>query len=396
MACEDQTIRILDTQHMTWMDCTTQPSLDPRCLPFPPVEQMAERLAELHRGEHPGVDAIAGQLRDGGIPVLGLLHRNHAPFGWITDRLSYSGGHLVLVHRPVVGLFVRRSWLHVWKLEGQGQDMRARHLYTMDLVGDCSPAEQGVTELPPTQVGNSVVSSSAKDMVVARDGVFYVIRESKENGVSYFIQSFDVGTGNCVATTTIVMPQGPPGGKQPKYTTVKLFLSDNYLWFSRNVEEDGPFPGIGLGLYSFDRTNLSQQKCFLPCFEEGEIWVNMPRVVGNNKWILTRRWTEDFYRKVRINEEGVLIEEGPIKFGGRDEVKFASGNRVFVEHPDEEGDIRLDEYDVVMGEKSRTLSTGVPRQDHMVASVQSNGSAIFCMISAIGPSTNHVIQTFLV
>jgi hypothetical protein len=128
------------------------------------------------------------------------------------------------------------------------------------------------------------------------------------------------------------------------------------------------------------------------------MWVNMPRVVGGNtyKWILTRRFTEDFFRKYRITDEGVVTEEGHIKFGGREQVKFASGNSLFVENADEEGDIRLDECDVATGKKSRTLSMGIPREGHNVASVQSDGSAIYCMMTADGSSANHVIQTFLV
>jgi len=214
--------------------------------------------------------------------------------------------------------------------------------------------------------------------------------------VSYLIQSFGVGTGNCLASQIIRMPQAPPGANQPQYTTDTLRISGDFLLLCRNVEEEGPFPGIGLGVYTFRRTNLLQT-CFLRCFEEGEFRLNVDISKQSEKWILYIRIGEGFQRKILIDDAGVLTpEDRRITFAHRNEVKLARDNRVFVEHPDEEGDIRVDEFDVATGEKIRTIWTGVPRENgRMLASVLSNGIKVFCIISHHTGSADNIIQSFL-
>jgi len=407
MACSsDNALRILDTQQRKWVDVVVAPAggslLDPQRVPFPPTDSVAERLVALLPDPHPSAETLAAVLRDAGNALLGQLLQNWNRFFWITDRLFYSEGHLVLHQDPHSSLFINCNWLHVWKLEGQGENVTARHLYTKDLKGNCSsitpPQEPGTTEAasPPPDFPPAV-----KSVAVAPDGMFYLLREAPETdhaGVSYLIQSFDVRTGNCLANKTLRMPPSPPGANRPRYTNDTLRISGDSLWLSRHVEEEGPFPGIGLGVYSFARTtNLLQQMCFLPCFEEGEIQINEDRSrQSTEKWMLSCRVSEGFYRKIVIDGSGVLThEDRRITFGDREEVKLARDNRVFVEDPDEGGDIRLDEYDVVTGDKIRTISTGVPREGHMVASVLCNGIEIFCVISAHAGSTNNVIQSFL-
>jgi len=163
----------------------------------------------------------------------------------------------------------------------------------------------------------------------------------------------------------------------------------------RNVEEERPFPGIGLGVYAFCRTNLLQT-CYLRCFEEGEVRLNVDSSRKTDKWILYYDFRKGFHRKITINGAGVLTpDDRQITFALRNEVRLARDNRVFVEHPDEEGDIRMDEVDVATGEKIRTIWTGVPRDGHMIASVLSNGIKVFCIISAHAGSTDNIIQSFL-
>ena len=53
---------------------------------------------------------------------------------------------------------------------------------------------------------------------------------------------------------------------------------------------------------------------------------------------------------------------------------------MFVENPDEEGNIRVDEFDVETGKK-HTNWTGVPEDGKMLASVLSNGIKVFCIFS---------------
>lgn len=299
-------------------------------------------------------------------------------FGWITDRLAYSNDHLLVFQK---GLGRGGGWVHVWKLEQAREDegVRASHVYTKSTL-----IPQGC---------------SSVESVVARDGVFYVVATAELTHT--VLQSFDVVTGDLIGSKTIPMPQGPPGSMRPHYVVCEPFLSGNHLWFIRHVEEAGPFPGFGLGLYRFDRATL-QQTGFLPCMEEGELWINMPRQKEREtNWLLTHCFSDnssrDSFCKCTINEAGELTkEQEPVVFGSRNEVLLASGNRVIVEHPDEEGEIQFDEYDIETGKKIRTLSTGVPRRDHMVASIQSNGSTTFCIISETGPNASrHVIQPFL-
>jgi len=400
MACSDNSLRILVTPQMQWMDVAGG-SLDPQRVPFPPIYSIAERLAVLRGGDHNAVTIAAVLRGQENNAVLGQLLQNWNGFSSIHDRLFYSEGHLVLHQKPISSLFINCSWLHVWKLEGQGGSMSAQHLYTKDLKGNCSYARQepGTATSSPPPDGNAFVDSEVKSVAVSHDGMFYFLRQVQEAdhaGVSYLIQSFDVGTGNCLASKTIRMPPSPPGANKPRYTTDILRISGDYLWFSRHLEEGGSFPGIGLGVYSFIRTNLLQT-CYLPCFEEGETQFNEDwSTQSTSEWTLYCRIGEGIERKILINGAGVLTDEDrQITFGDRQEVRLARGNRVFVEHPDEEGDIRLDEYDVITGDKIRTFTTGVPRRGHTVASVLCNGIEIFCVISAHAGSTNHVIQSFL-
>lgn len=131
--------------------------------------------------------------------------------------------------------------------------------------------------------------------------------------VSYLLQSFDVATGNCVVTRAFSMPQVAPEVKDPPWCTdIDFFISGRYVWFTRQAVRQGLYRGIGFGVYSFYRDNLSQ-KCFLPCFEEEEVSIHMPRMYGksHNNWILARCFgsVDRVFQKISIDDEGNLMKE---------------------------------------------------------------------------------------
>ena len=287
--------------------------------------------------------------------------------------------------------------LHVWKLEGgQGgnEDMTARHIYGKYLNHeDFHPAPSAPLPGHATAFSREVIS-----LAVAKDGEFYMIRQEENAnhaaGVSYILQSFQVATGNRVTEQIIRMPATPRGLTPPRYTTKKLMISGDYLLLSHQVEVAGPFLGIGLGMYAFRRSDLSQT-CYLSCFEQGEVCINCDDSRQTDKWII---WSpfDRIWRKIQIDSAGVLsTAHGQVTFAGGDDVKLAWGDQVFVENSDEDGTVRLDQYNVATGAKIRTIATGVPGRGHMVASVLGHGKRVFCLISAIAPSTEHVIQSFL-
>ena len=401
MACgTDNLVRILDAQQMTWTDVAG--SLDPTRVPFPPTDAIAARLSELDFQHHRTADFYAAVLAAGGTDLLGQLLQNRGRFSWITDRLFYSKGHLVLCHRPIMDVFCRSNWLHVLKLEGQGANVDVTHLYSKDLKNYCPSTQDDAASAASLSQDNNIVdvSPSVKDVAVSQDGTLYFLRhvqEADRTNVSYLLQSVDVGTGFCLASQIIRMPQAPPGASQPRRTADTLLISGDYLLFCRRSEETRAFPGIGLGVYAFRRANLSQT-CYLRCFEEGEVALNMDDSGQTDKWIFYYDFHESApsIRKFWIDGSGILTHEDQrITFGDRNEIKFARGDRVFVENPDEKGGIFLDEFDVASGEKIRTISTGVPRNEHTLASVLSNGNKIFCIVSAHGGSDRNVIQSFL-
>jgi len=394
MACEsDNHVRILDAQQMTWTDVAG--SLDPTRVPFPPTDAIAARLSELDFEHHRTADFYASVLGAGGTDLLGQLLQNRGSFCWITDRLFYSKGHLVLRHSPNMDLFCRSDWLHVLKLEGEGANVHVTHLYSKDLKNYCPSTQDDAA------TAASLFSPYVKDVAVSQDGTLYFLRQAQEadqTNVSYLLQSVDIGTGNCLASQIIRMPQAPPGASQPRRTNDTLLFSGDYLLFCRSSEETRAFPGIGLGVYAFRRANLSQT-CYLRCFEEGEVALNMDDSGQTDKWIFYYDFHEraPSIRKFWIDRSGILTDEDQrITFRDWKEIKFARGDRVFVEIPDEEGCIFLDEFDAASGEKIRTISTGVPRNKHTLASVLSNGNKIFCIVSARGGRDRNVIQSFLI
>jgi hypothetical protein len=108
---------------------------------------------------------------------------------------------------------------------------------------------------------------------------------------------------------------------------------------------------------------------------------------------------EEFDRQISIDNNGVLTtaEDHNISYEeGLEEVMLTTANRVFVHNPaDEGGTFKLHEFDIATGTKVRTILTGVSLDDHMVASVVSNGNEVFVIIAAKAGGTNHVIQSFV-
>lgn len=394
MACGDNVIRILDTVQMSW---TVAGALTPDLIPFPPTKAIAEAfVAHVGHRQPPGiplsVEGVAAQLQAGGTALLGHLLNTWSRFCPYINHLFYSEGHLVLQHHPG-NIFGGCSWLHVWKLEGQGENISAQHLYTKDL--------------DKRYLGTAVISDypPVEDVAVAHDGAFYFLREiqsANDKNLSYLIQSFDVATGNCLATQILWIPQARPGENRPRYTTDYLLIMGDYLVLSRNVEEEGPFPGVGLGVYAFCRTNLSQTS-YLPCFEEGEISLNLLHQSGRNgKWILYRLALGEagVQRRIFIDRDGVLAhDDRQIRFQDREYVMLAGDKEVYVGNPDEDGIIRLDEFDIATGAKNRTIWTGLSTREGrwMLQTVLCNEVNIFCIFWKISGVTTrtHAIRTFL-
>lgn len=301
----------------------------------------------------------------------------HLRWSWISDSLFYSNGHLVL--RSGFGPHSDK-WVHVWKLEGEG-DVHIQYSYSMRFASD-----------------NTV---EVEDVVVAANGTMYILWKVSESAgyVRYLLKAFDVASGNTLTTRSIV-PFHASGAKRPSSPhriVSSLLISGNHLLLLRHVEENGPFPGIGQGVYTFSMTDDLKQTGFSPCFEEGEVYINHDKSKTTDKWLLYHNFGDESFRKISINADG-LVEEEPrhITFGPRNRVMLATADRVFVEHPDEKGSVELDEYDVATGEKVRTICTGVQRDTTtMVASVLSNGKEVFCVVCPNGWSMENIVQSFL-
>lgn len=177
-----------------------------------------------------------------------------------------------------------------------------------------------------------------------------------------------------------------------------LCISGNHLLRILLAKEQRRFANAGLGVYALNMDDYLSLTSFLPCFHNGECVINhrLDKSKQTPGWLLYHRTGNTSERKISISDQGILTAEPRgITLGERNEVKLATAMRAFVEHPNERGEVKLDEYNVAIGEKVRTLLTGIPRQDHMVASVLSNGKEVFCIISGFAGSQDHVIQSFL-
>ena len=310
---------------------------------------------------------------------------------WIFDYLFYSAGHLVMYERPIPGRNVRS--LHVWKLGGEENVNHVQLVYAVDL-------------------NNFASSFSVKDVAVAADGKFYILFRiltvGQDSGAeqdeqdSLLVQSYDVATGNRSASRVIPMKRAPGAATLPPRAPVcSLRVSGDHILVFRHVEEEQRFPLNGLGVYTLNRADDSLVvTSFLPCFERGEVLINEDRSKHTKRWIIVcevSAGTSNEHRKIAVNNDGTLTDcpRGMTWGSERNEIMLATDSRLFVEHSAEEGEVKLDEYDIATGEKVRTLSTGLPRSDHMVASVLSNGKEVVCLMSGGPGGRPNVIQTFL-
>jgi hypothetical protein len=298
-------------------------------------------------------------------------------------RLYFSDGHLVLYHEN------RRPRIYVWRLQEQEQPV-------LQYKGKRNLREH----------------SPVKDVAVSEDGVLYLLCSvQKQIGtdltVSYGIAAYQISTGYYLGqSTTLQMPQPPAGANLPMRTVDTLLVSGNHLLFIRHMEEEeeeGPFPNIGLGVYSYARNGLSLQ-CFLPCFEDGEYEMNpggpFNRHETSNKWIFYRHADEDHHRKLLIGDDGsITLDPGTMPWTHEFEVLLLTASRAIVWLPDErEGDICLYEYDSTTGEKLRVMNTKLARRDHRVDFVFTKGRELFCVLWSVDTRTRLIrncIQSFI-
>jgi len=296
-------------------------------------------------------------------PITGTLPRDPpVSVSCFLDRLYYSDGHLVLhCHPKHFGRAYGRS-VYVWKVEGEEYD-QAGFLYVKDLSRD--------------RTDRTGVDLSTKDNAVSSDGKMYFLLGGHRD--TMVIEEYEVATGNRLASSDIPMQQANPGRNIP--TVEWLTVSNNHLLLFRWSEESGIYPatGCGLGIYSISRDSLLETS-FLQYFEEdGGYLNNGSRPNQLDQWILFNQFSDDgnTNRKISIGSDGVLTPDPQrITYEGiRNEAKLLTSTSVFVEHPNEEGEIKLDENDIVTGKKVRTISTGVHRLEpgHSLASVHSNG-----------------------
>jgi len=253
------------------------------------------------------------------------------------------------------------------------------------------------------------VAGSVEDVTVAADGKFYLLsnipnvgQDSSAEQESLLVQSYDVATGNRSASRVIPMKRAPGAATLPPRSPVcNLRVSGDHILVFRHVEERQWYPGIGLGVYMLNRADDSLLvTSFLPCFERGEVSINEDRSKQTKRWIIFyehNAGTPNEITKILVNNDGtltVVCPRGMTRESEYQEIKLVTESRFFVD-PEEQGEVKFDEYDIATGEKVRTLSTGLPRSDHLVASVLSNGKEVVCSMSGGPGGRPNVIQTFL-
>jgi hypothetical protein len=242
-------------------------------------------------------------------------------------------------------------WVHVWKQRDQEDEVEG-------IQFDFLYSKQG-----PKNAENA---DSLKDLAVAtQDATMYILWGQKEGGreVSYRIESYDIATGSTIRSNTIEMPRAADDNVRfPRYTTTKLLVAKGHLLLLRNLEEQGPFPGIGLGAYSFCRNDLSQ-KCFLPCFQDGEVHIEHGKSRQTSQCVLFQEFVgrRTCNMKLSINRStGNLVVGDFNVLGDRTDVELVTSTSVFMFDPDAEA-FFLEEFDLATGQKLRTMPLGVGR-----------------------------------
>lgn len=234
--------------------------------------------------------------------------------------------------------------------------------------------------------------------------VFFVAH--KENG-SLYMESYETTHGQMVASTTHAAVKRFPPGSDPRYFfCTRIIVSRDKLLVAVYVEEAGPFPDAGFGIYVFDCRSLSFLS-YTPMFEE--TGVSIEKVSAD--WLVYAPEGRGPLRSSAVkitggninNDNNVIEPLGEIDLGQRSAVLLVTSTSIYGYDPDErEGTIQIDEFDIRSGKKVRTLDTGVdwvvPDEDdddhpyqRMMANAMVVGKRLVFLISSVGSHINTMV-----